>query len=66
MGRMFSKCLRWLLAEAADWLMAAWLLAGLAAIIFFLSDNLPVCIAVVATFIGVTLFIYFRFARVKG
>ncbi len=65
MGRMISRGLRWLLGEVADWMMAAWLFAGLAAIIFFLSSNLLLCIAVSAAFVGVTLFVYFRIARAK-
>ena len=63
---MISGWLKYLRSEAADYVMAAWLIAGLAAIIFFLSSNLALCIAVAMAFVGLTLFVYFKLARASS
>lgn len=62
---MMPRWLKWFLGEIADWVMLIWLLGGLAAIIYFLSANLVLCIAVSVAFVGVTLFVYFKIARAK-
>ena len=65
MARMISRWLRWLLGGAADWLIAVWLIIGLAAIIFLLPSSPLLCIVVAAAFVGVTLFAYFRIPRAR-